>query len=121
MSTDRESLRASVARLKDRRDAFGQDLAQDLKRRHPALLGAAAAADPSAMVSTIERFAAGDLEATFGGATDADAEELADSIMKSFARVLGRAAWKPAMALAWHHAMAEEGTALVDALRELAP
>lgn len=121
MSTDRESLKESVARLKERRDEFATELGQDLKRRHPALLGAAAAAEPDAIVAVIERFAKGELGEGFGGASPEDAEELADSIMKTFARVLGRAAWKPAMALAWHRVMQEEGTALVDALRELGP
>ena len=48
---------------------------------------------------------------------DRDALDLSDAIMKTFALVLGRSGWKPAMALAWHDRMGKDGGRLVRALR----
>lgn len=110
----------SLARAEPRQDAFVRELLADLGRRHPGVLGPAPNAPPAAVFAAFQRFArtaAG--EATPGGDDAGDPIDLADSAMKVFARVLGRAAWTPAMALAWNAALRARGAVLLEELRAI--
>lgn len=108
----------TMAQLGENKERFALELIADLNRRHAHVLdGAAPSADE--VIQAVGRFAA---SATIDGdedpEVDVDTIDLADSIMKTFAYVLGRAAWKPQMALEWNAALRRDGERLLAALRD---
>ena len=115
--SSKNPLAQSLRLLDDKYEAFVAELAKDLSRRHPTVLGERSELPVAGVRAAFESFVA---QAESGrSAVDADVLALSDSIMKVFAHVVGRAAWKPAMALAWHGAMAGSGEVLLNRLREL--
>lgn len=108
----------TMAQLGDNKERFAEELIADLNRRHDHVL---AGAEPSAedVIQALGRFAASAKTVSEQEPElDVDTIDLADSLMKTFALVLGRAAWKPQMALEWNAALREEGERLLAALRE---
>lgn len=115
----RSLIEESLQALGQNQGRFVAELLGDLQRRHPHVLaGRSSELDATAVGEALREFVAdrapGDAESD-----DPDAvADLADSIMKTFALCLGRAAWKPAMALEWNSVMRERGGRLLDALRD---
>ena len=115
MDEERSQLAESFQRLGDRREQFAQECLEDLQRRHPHVLDGEVPS-PAAFLGAVQRFVEDDAAPSFEPAPP-DVADLADTLMKVFAHCLGRAAWKPAMALAWNQQMRERGEFLLGELR----
>ena len=119
MSAESDSLRESLALLDGKEARFAELLVADLGRFHPDVLPAREALDAAALRAALDGFAVRTGEGEPAEPPTPEVVGLADSLMKIFARVIGRAAWKPHMALAWNAAVRRDGEALLEALRSV--
>lgn len=115
----RPTMSDCVDKVAPRADEFAKEFLGDLARRHPSVLGPVAAESAAdAVLGSLRRFAK-----SAGGADshepNPDVVDLADSLMKAFARVMGRAAWTPALALEWNAELRRRGGELLEDLRRV--
>ncbi|MCA9611393.1 MAG: hypothetical protein KC586_01410 [Myxococcales bacterium] len=108
----------TLAMLGDNKQRFAHELVADLNQRHPHVLDGEEPA-PDAVLHAVGRFAAATRDDAAEDDVESDVVDLADSLMKTFALVLGRVAWKPQMALEWNAALRTDGERLLSALRDL--
>ncbi|MFG0319965.1 MAG: hypothetical protein ACF8XB_22020 [Planctomycetota bacterium JB042] len=119
MTAEHDALRESLKLLAGKEARFAELLADDLRRSHPDVLDGRESLPGPAVKAALERFSVTTGEGDPAESPGEDVVQLADSLMKVFARVLGRAAWKPAMALAWNAALRRDGETLLEELRGL--
>jgi len=119
MSAETDSMRESLALLAGKEEQFASLLRDDLKQSHPEVIPAYEKMPADGVKTALERFSVNTGEGEPSSDPEPEVVDLADSIMKVFARTLGRAAWKPHMALAWNSSLRRDGETLLAELNEL--
>lgn len=119
MSAEHDSLRESLKLLAGKEEQFAALLVEDLERHHPDVLDGRESLPAAGVKLALERLSVMTGSGEPAEPPDELVVDLGDSMMKVFARLLGRAAWKPQMALAWNNAVRRDGEALLEELRGL--
>ncbi|MBL8767161.1 MAG: hypothetical protein JNL94_07350 [Planctomycetes bacterium] len=108
-----EVLKASLAAVARDGAGFCADVLTDLGRHHASSVAALPFKDAAGMWSALHRFSAAPTPSAPAAAPSPAIVAFADSLMKVFAKRLGRVAWTPGMALAWNSALRAYGDRLL--------
>lgn len=118
MEAKTERLKQSLDAIPDGGAKLAVEFMRDLGRRHPGVLGETPKIGERELVAALSEYALSPGEESAQEWPDQEILGLADSLMKSFARCIGRSAWKPEIALAWNERLRHDGRILLATLRE---
>ncbi len=106
-----EVLKASLAAVAQDGAGFCADVLTDMGRHHGAHAAGLPFWDAAGMWSALQKFSTAPTPSAAAKAPSPAMVAFADSLMKVFAKRLGRVAWTPGMALAWNAALRAHGDA----------
>lgn len=106
-------LKASLAAVARDGAGFCGDVLADLGRHHANHAAALPFKDAAGMWAALQRFASAPTPTAPAAAPSPAVVAFADSLMKVFAKRLGRVEWTPGMALAWNSTLRAYGDRLL--------
>ncbi|MBK6939378.1 MAG: hypothetical protein IPH13_04100 [Planctomycetes bacterium] len=106
-------LKASLAAVARDGSEFCADVLADLGRHHATSATALPFKDAAGMWAALQRFAGAPTPSASAATPSPAVVAFADSLMKVFAKRLGRVEWTPGMALAWNSTLRAFGDRLL--------